>query len=127
MKDANRAERRGTGKPRRRESGPHPEAGGSAEGFYAGLLTVQERADLDKPVSLDDEVKLLRSCVRRLVRRMQRSGEMADDPKLMQTMLEAVRAIASLERVRLLRRGSDGEFRQSIHEALTGLDPYQQL
>ena len=127
MKDASAGERRGTAKSRRRKSRPHPEASGSAEGFYAGLLTVEERADLDKPVSLDDEVKLLRSCVRRLVRRMQRGGEMADDPKLMQTVLEAVRAIANLERVRLLRGGSDGEFRQSVLEALTGLDPYQQL
>lgn len=100
---------------------------GRAGGFYAELLTAEERALLDQPVSLDDELDLLRSCVRELARRMRRRRSSAGDAKLLQSLVQAVRAIAALERVQIMARRGRGELSAEIEQAVTALDPYQQL
>jgi hypothetical protein len=96
-------------------------------GFYAELFTRQEQALLDKPVALEDEEKLLRVRVLRLARRMALEMDLKDELGSVSALARMIQMIATLERIRLLIRGKEGQTENAILEALSELDPYEEL
>lgn len=95
------------------------------QGFYASLYTEEEQQALESPASLDDELALLRSRVRRLASRLDGELDPAAELRGLSVLLHMVQVIAALERAKAADRGR--ETAPGVLEALASIDPYEQL
>jgi len=104
-----------------------PSARRLRHGFYAGLFTAPEQKLLDQPILLEDEEKLLRVRILRLARRITLDMDLKDELGSVGALARMIQMMATLERIRVLLRGKDGEAGNAILEALSELDPYDEL
>jgi uncharacterized protein YjcR len=97
-------------------------------GFYSELLTKEEIARLNKvaDINLDDEIKILRALVYRLIEQIE-TTDMDEARKSANTISNIVQVINTTQRTKLLARGGGGEIAQTILEAIMSLDPYKEL
>ncbi len=113
--------------PGRKRGGQQGNKNAQQHGFYGQLYTAEEQSALSKPLSLDDEQNLLRSRVLRLARKITLKTLTKPELAAMNTMSLLIQTIATLERTKLLARGKGGEIGKTILEALSELDPYEEL
>ncbi len=97
-----------------------------AVGAYADLLTADELARFAARASLVDEVLLLRAQLHRLARRIDLDDEECGLKKL-RVLIDMVRAIATLERVRLLTGSREAEAGLDLPRVVAIVKPSQGL
>jgi hypothetical protein len=110
-----------------RSTRAHHASNRESPGFYKRLLTAQELSLLEQPATLEDEQKLLRSRVLRLARKITVRGDADKQLSSIRALVLMIQAIATLERVIVLTRARAGGTDPAILEALTELDPYEEL
>lgn len=97
-------------------------------GIYSELLTPKEIARLNKitEIDLDDETKILRALVHRLIEKIDMK-ELDEARKTANAVANMIQIINTTQRTKLLARGGTGEIAQTIMEAILSLDPYKEL
>ena len=96
-------------------------------GYYRDLMTINELKKLGNGIDVLDEQEFLRTITWRVGQHLEFKSLDLTQLGAFDKVIDAVTTIGTLERIKIFKRGRGGELGKTILEALTELDPFEEL